>query len=242
MSTSKHRVTHFNIFCSFDRIVRTEKLQAHPQNPNRHPPEQIRLFGKILRANGWRRPIVVSRRSGFVTKGHGALLAARAEKLATVPVNYQDYASAEAELEDMVADNELGRLSKMDQGALDKLLGELVRKGRDPELAGILSRLGEDGDGGLPLYPITAQLNEAYDYVLIFTTNDSDFVFLQNLCGVETESSYKKTGIGTGRCVPFKRFLKSLHENRHSINVQVGHDDHAPARPRVRRVRAGKPK
>jgi hypothetical protein len=58
---------------------------------------------------------------------------------------------------------------------------------------------------------------------------------------VQTERSYKKTGIGIGRAVPFKRFLKSLHENRHSIDVQGGNDDHASANPERRRLRPGKP-
>jgi hypothetical protein len=90
-------------------------------------------------------------------------------------------------------------------------------------------------------YPITAKLNEDYDYVLIFTDNLTDFIFLQTVCGVKTESSYKKTGIGIGRCVPFARFLTSLHENRNSLNVARGDDDHAPAAKKLPRVRASKP-
>lgn len=89
-------------------------------------------------------------------------------------------------------------------------------------------------------YPITARLNEDYDYVLIFTDNLTDFVFLQTLCGARTEASYKKTGIGIGRCIPFDRFLKTLHENRDSLHVARGHHDHAPAAKKLRGRRAPK--
>jgi len=78
-------------------------------------------------------------------------------------------------------------------------------------------------------YPITAKLNERYDYVLIFCDNETDFAFLQTLCGVHAERSYKKTGIGLGRAIPFKRFVQSIRENHHSLDVQRGVNDDAPA-------------
>lgn len=58
-------------------MVDIEKLVGNPRNPNKHPQNQIELLAKIIKAQGWRNPIVVSRRSGFVVKGHGRLEAAR---------------------------------------------------------------------------------------------------------------------------------------------------------------------
>ena len=127
------------IYCAHDKLVPLADLKPHPRNPNKHPAEQLRLFGKIIRANGWRRPIVVSNLSGCIIKGHGAWLAAKAEKWAGAPVNFQDYPSAEAELQDLLADNELARLANNDEKELEKLLADL--DGTDLELAGILSKL-----------------------------------------------------------------------------------------------------
>ena len=129
------------IFCAHDKLVAVADLKPHPRNPNKHPAEQLRLFGKIIRANGWRRPIVVSKRSGCIVKGHGAWLAAQREGFKLAPVNFQDYATAEAELQDMLADNELARLAETDEAELQKLLAELEAAGEDPELAGLLKEL-----------------------------------------------------------------------------------------------------
>lgn len=65
------------IYCAHTDVVATDSLIENPRNPNRHPEDQIIALAKIIRHQGWRNPIVVSRRSGFVVKGHGRLLAAR---------------------------------------------------------------------------------------------------------------------------------------------------------------------
>lgn len=221
------------VWCAHDRIVPLEELVPNARNPNKHPAEQLQLYLKIIKAHGWRRAIVVSKQTGLIVRGHGAYMAMQLGKLTAAPVNFQDYETPEAELEDLVADNELARLARCNKGELDKILKEL----RDVELAGILRKLDEPETS--PTYPITSKLNESYDFVLIFTENASDFVFLQNLAGVQTESSYKKTGVGTGRCVPFQRFIKSLRENHHSLNVQGGDHDHTQAGPQLPGVRPG---
>jgi hypothetical protein len=131
------------VYSAHDKLARPADLETYPNNPNEHPPEQLRLYLKILRENGWRRSVVVSNRSGYVTKGNGAVLAARLGKLKEIPVEYQDYASDEAEWEDLVADNELARLANRNEAALKEILGQLQTRGRDPELAGILKKLEE---------------------------------------------------------------------------------------------------
>ena len=65
------------VYCAHDKIVDTDSLVGNPRNPNKHPKEQITALAKIIKCQGWRHPIVVSNRSGFVVKGHGRLLAAK---------------------------------------------------------------------------------------------------------------------------------------------------------------------
>jgi hypothetical protein len=64
--------------CAYNELWPIERLKENPRNPNTHPQKQIDLLAKIIRETGWRSPIVVSARSGYVVKGHGRLLAARA--------------------------------------------------------------------------------------------------------------------------------------------------------------------
>ncbi len=139
--TPKGTASGIPVWCGFDAVESRRALKPNPRNPNKHPEAQVLLFVKILKANGWRRPIVVSRRSGFVTKGHGALLAAEAGKLEMVPVTYQDYPSDAAELEDLVADNELARLAVTEESTLREILKDLQTAGEDLELTGILKKL-----------------------------------------------------------------------------------------------------
>ena len=116
------------VFCAHDAIVAIEKLVPNPKNPNQHPDEQVKLLGRIIKATGWRQPITVSNRSGFIVKGHGRLLAARAAGLTEAPVDYQEYASEAEEYADLVADNRLAELSEVDNAMLADIF-----KGIDPD-------------------------------------------------------------------------------------------------------------
>lgn len=113
------------IYCAYTSLEHTESLVENPRNPNRHPEEQIKALAKIIRHQGWRNPIVVSKRSGFVIKGHGRLMAAKLLELEHVPVDYQDYANEAAEWADMVADNKIAELSEIDEKELNALIREL---------------------------------------------------------------------------------------------------------------------
>lgn len=113
------------IYCSYTTLEPTASLIENPRNPNRHPDDQIVALAKIIRHQGWRNPIVVSKRSGFVIKGHGRLLAARLLELESVPVDFQDYENEAAEWADMIADNKIAELSNIDEGGLNALLTEL---------------------------------------------------------------------------------------------------------------------
>lgn len=62
------------VFCAHDAIVAIEKLIPNPKNPNTHPDAQIQALGRIIRQTGWRAPITVSKRSGFIVKATAASL------------------------------------------------------------------------------------------------------------------------------------------------------------------------
>ena len=114
------------VYCAHDAIVDVTTLVPNPANPNTHPDEQIQLLGRIIREhNGWRAPITVSNRSGFIVKGHGRLSAALLEGLKEVPVDYQNYASEAAEYSDLVADNRIAELAEIDQKMLADIFAEI---------------------------------------------------------------------------------------------------------------------
>ena len=122
--------------CAFDDLVPLEKLVPNPRNPNQHPPSQVALLARVIAHQGWRSPIVVSKRSGFIVSGHGRYEAARALGLARVPVDYQDFPTDADELAHLVADNRLAELAEADSAALREVLAELKAGDFDLDLAG----------------------------------------------------------------------------------------------------------
>lgn len=100
--------------CAYTEILEIHKLQPNPRNANRHPDKQIEMLAKIIDYQGQRAPIVVSKRSGFITKGHGRLMAIQKLGWTSAAVDYQDYDSEAQEYADMVADNKIAELASTD--------------------------------------------------------------------------------------------------------------------------------
>lgn len=113
------------IHCSFDEIRDVVAMVPHPRNPNQHPEAQVDLLARVIRHQGWRNPIVVSKRSGFIVAGHGRLAAAEKIGAQMVPVDLQDFATEADELAHLAADNRIAELAEMDQDQLGELLTEL---------------------------------------------------------------------------------------------------------------------
>lgn len=122
--------------CAFDELVPLEKLVPNPRNPNQHPQAQVTLLARVIAHQGWRSPIVVSRRSGFIVSGHGRYEAAKVLGLSKVPVDFQDFATDADEWAHLVADNRLAELAELDDAALRGVLGELKAADFDLDLAG----------------------------------------------------------------------------------------------------------
>jgi hypothetical protein len=118
-------------------LVDVDKLVPNPKNYNKHSDQQIEMLANIIKYQGQRLPIVVSKRSGFIVAGHGRLMAIKKLGWAQAACDYQDFASEVEEHAHMIADNRIAELSEPDHGLLDDLvigLGE----GFDLLLAGLV--------------------------------------------------------------------------------------------------------
>lgn len=124
------------VHCSHSELADVVSLIPNPRNPNKHPDKQIAMLAKIIRHQGWRSPIVVSNRSGFVVKGHGRLEAAKLLQVEKVPVDRQDYATEADEWADLVADNRIAELSDTDVDLMREIIDALESGGADIELTG----------------------------------------------------------------------------------------------------------
>lgn len=129
-------MSDIKIHCSYTEVVDITTIVPNPRNPNQHPQKQIELLAKIIKNQGWRAPITVSTRSGFVVRGHGRLLAAQLLGVGQVPVDRQDYATEAEEWADLIADNRIAELAEIDNNLLSELLSEIDISDFDCELTG----------------------------------------------------------------------------------------------------------
>jgi ParB-like chromosome segregation protein Spo0J len=121
--------------CAYDKLVPIADLKPNPGNPNMHPVKQIEMLAKIIAHRGWRAPITVSTRSGQIVRGHGRLEAAKSLGLTEVPVDFQDYKSAEEEHADLLADNKIAELAFLNDILITDML-KTFDSSYDPELLG----------------------------------------------------------------------------------------------------------
>jgi len=99
--------------------VDPKTLKPHPKNPNKHSPEQIKRLIKLIRAYGWRHPLIVSNQSGFIIVGNGRHTAALEDHILQVPVHYQDFKDESEEYGFMVADNGISEWAELDLAAIN---------------------------------------------------------------------------------------------------------------------------
>jgi DNA modification methylase len=147
------KISGIETHCAFDKSVDVVDLIPHPRNPNKHDDKQIALLAKIIRSQGWRNPIVVSERSGFIISGHGRLEAAKVLSVEQVPVDLQAFENEAEEYAHLIADNRIAELAETDRGELADLIRELdgeidldLTGFDEPSLAELMGESAPDGD------------------------------------------------------------------------------------------------
>jgi hypothetical protein len=91
--------------CAYTELVTIEKCIANPLNPNKHPQEQIEHLSRLIKFQGVRHPVIISKRSGFICAGHARVEALKLLKVEQVPVDFQDFTNEAEEYAFLVSDN-----------------------------------------------------------------------------------------------------------------------------------------
>ncbi|MFZ1006330.1 MAG: DNA methyltransferase [Candidatus Sulfotelmatobacter sp.] len=113
----------------------TGSLRPYPDNPRRHPDDQIEALGRSISKFGWARPIGIDG-SGTILFGHGCYEAARRLALAEVPTLTLTGLSEAEKRALMIADNRLAEESDWDPDLLVLHFKELLEIDFDVELTG----------------------------------------------------------------------------------------------------------
>jgi len=113
------------------QIVDINALIPNPKNNNKHPKEQIERLAQLIKYQGFRNPLVVSKRSGFVLCGHGRIEAAKLAGLKQVPVMFQEFESEAQEYAYLTSDNAIASWAELD---LSMVNSEMLDLGPDFEV------------------------------------------------------------------------------------------------------------
>lgn len=114
-----------HIYCKFDAMANVADLKPNPKNRNTHPDDQIDRLARLLATWGVRAPIIVSKLSGCIVKGHGTLLAIKANGWLTAPVVYQAFESTDAEYAFLQSDNAIAAWAELDLSGINNDLADL---------------------------------------------------------------------------------------------------------------------
>ena len=102
-------------------IVPIDKLQLHPDNPNRG---DVGVIAESIDINGWYGVVTAQRSTGYILAGNHRYLAAISRGADRVPVVWRDVDEVEA-LRILLVDNESARAGGYDQDALESVLDKL---------------------------------------------------------------------------------------------------------------------
>ncbi len=112
-------MTPMIVHCLFEKMIPVSELKPHPKNRNKHPKDQIERLAKILSYQGVRAPIVVSKESGFIVKGHGTLQAIKTNEWTEAAVVYQSFSSPDVEYAFVQSDNAIASWADLDFSAIN---------------------------------------------------------------------------------------------------------------------------
>lgn len=207
-------------------FVDIESLIPNPKNNNKHPKEQIERLAKLIKYQGFRNPLVVSNRSGFVLCGHGRIEAAKLAGMKKIPVMYQDFENEAQEYAYLTSDNAIALWAELDLSAVNT---EMLDLGPDfdIELLGIENFTIDPIDSQISDQDILGdrdfsnELGEKNDYIVLLFDQKEDFEVAKEMFEVRpvkvdlSESGTNKNMIigGIGRVVDGKSIIKKFKGN-----------------------------
>lgn len=112
-------------FTQYDALIPLKDLIGSPHQRNGHPQEQIERLALIMREEGVRHPIHVSKQSKFICFGHGRREAALLNGWTEFPVVYQNFDSDEQEYRCVQSDNGIASWSSLDLSKINLDIGNM---------------------------------------------------------------------------------------------------------------------
>ena len=106
-------------------LVDIGKVVINPRNRNIHSEKQLEVLSKLIKVRGFRNPLIISKRSGFLVAGHGRVEVAKKLGIDKLPVMYQEFENEADEYAYMISDNEIAKHATLDNESMLVDLKEL---------------------------------------------------------------------------------------------------------------------
>ena len=106
-------------------MVDIDAIRQHPKNRNTHPQDQIDRLANVIAYQGFRDPLIVSKRSGLLISGHGRVMAAKQLGMTQIPVTMQDFEDDAQEYAALVSENAVASWAELDLSGINTDLGDL---------------------------------------------------------------------------------------------------------------------
>lgn len=94
--------------------VKIEDIIPNPKNRNIHPVDQIKRLSDLIKFNGFRQPVIISKRSGLLVSGHARIQAAKKLGIHVIPAVFHEFKSEEEEYAFGISDNAIASWSELD--------------------------------------------------------------------------------------------------------------------------------
>jgi hypothetical protein len=187
--------------------VPVNSIRPHPRNPRRG---DVYAIGKSIEAHGFYGRVLVQKSTGYILVGNHRYFAAVEADAAEIPVEYVDVPDDEA-LRILLDDNRASDMAQYDHEILRTAMAEAgpsaISEFFDPSVIDPAEAVPYEPEA---VYPISATFGERYNYAVVFTENESDWVHLVELLGIVAEKSYKNSAVKPGHVLRFADFLKRV--------------------------------
>lgn len=115
--------------------ISPDMLKPHPKNSRIHSEKQIEKLQRSIREFGFAKPVIVDE-DYTILAGHGAVLAAKAENLKSIPCFILTGLTDEQKRAYIITDNRMSDLSYFDMNAVVSEIEELCGRNFDVSITG----------------------------------------------------------------------------------------------------------
>ena len=129
-----------NECCKYDELLPIAEVikRFDPENTNTHSKDSIRRMEKVLKYQGWDKPVIISKNTGILNAGHKRTMAAQNLKAKWIPVVWRTFDSLDQEKASSISDNATAQESEINMAMVNKVILDFDPITlEDPEILGI---------------------------------------------------------------------------------------------------------